>query len=734
MTKKQFEIVRMNAWKGLAAMAVAAPIHASVLDEVIVTAQKREQSSQDVGIAVSALSGEQVEQLGFITAIDVAGQTPGLITTNAVGSDALSIFALRGIAQADFNENQEGPVAVYEDEGYFAVPSMSGVPMYDLERVEVLLGPQGTLFGRNATGGLIHFITAKPTDEFEAYFRGSVGNYGLRKGEGAISGPLTDSIQGRFSFRVNKRDGYIDNKAGSDARQDDSKAFRGQLLFQLTENTDIIAKVYGDSQDEPLVMPYEYRASEVGADGVSRYCTGCGFLGSGTTDGNGIRTGSYNLDPSSDPSNPPGLPKSMLDRELYGATFNLKHRADAFTLTWITDYKTYNRYYGEDADGTDTVLATYISENHLDQVSQEIRLDGEATNYTWITGLYYIDVDADFNSGFAFPPTYIPEYFASQQTKSYGLFAQIDYDISDALTLTVGGRWMTEEKDMDYVFTCNGGDPFCDPIPGFLQDLNPRKYSRDDDLWGAKLGLNWSLDSDNLVYVTLNRGAKGGGFNAPLDGFLVDELVPFEPEEIIAFEVGYKSSHFDGAMQFNVSSYYYDYKDYQAFLFSGTTSNVVSHDAEIYGAEASIQLIPAEGWDILAGVSIANSTVEDVAGLGKDQDALLAPDLTANLLVRKEWDLGDNGSLALQLDSNYVGEREFNTVNSPVTRGESYVVTNARIQFSNADSRWEVGVYAKNITDEDWLDWTYDISSFANMTLQVYNPPRMYGLDVKYSF
>ena len=449
----------------------AGSLHAAVLEEILVTAQKQEQRIQDVGIAISALSGEQVDQLGLKTSIEVANQVPGLTSTNVTANEAFAMFVVRGIVQTDFNDNQEAPVAVYEDETYFTMPAMSGVPLYDLERVEVLLGPQGTLFGRNATGGLLHFITARPTEEFEGNFKLAAGSYSRFSGEGAVSGPLTENVLGRFAFKVSRRDGYVENLIGPDVREEDSKAFRGQLLFKLGDQTDLLAKVYGDVQDGPLVGPYQYYASDFGPDGIARFCQGCGWTANGTDDGNDNQTGSFQVDP------PGGLrtggPKTILDRELYGATINLQHEAEAFSVTSITDYKAFNHSYGEDSDATDLLVSTYFKEANFDQVSQELRVNGETSNMGWIGGLYYLQADLDASSGFQFPPTYVPAYFAQQETKSIGFFGQVDFDVSDTLSISLGARWTKDDKDLDYVFSCGGGGEFCIPYTGFLQDFVP---------------------------------------------------------------------------------------------------------------------------------------------------------------------------------------------------------------------------------------------------------------------
>jgi len=232
------------------AAAIAIPTtHAAVLEEVVVTAQKREQSLQDVGIAVSAFSGEQIRQLGWNSSDDIAAQIPGvtLIQPNGPASFTMNI---RGVAQNDFSgDNQESPVAVYIDDVYAASPTHASFQIFDFERVEVLRGPQGTLFGRNATGGLAHFITKKPSEEFEGYVQATVGDYDLFNVEGAIGGPLSDNISGRLSFSSAQNDALITNRVGPDLNDNDTWAVRGQLLFKFGESSELLLNARASDLD-----------------------------------------------------------------------------------------------------------------------------------------------------------------------------------------------------------------------------------------------------------------------------------------------------------------------------------------------------------------------------------------------------------------------------------------------------------------------------------------------------
>ena len=262
----------------------------------------------------------------------------------------------------------------------------------------------------------------------------------------------------------------------------------------------------------------------------------------------------------------------------------------------------------------------------------------------------------------------------------------------------------------------------------------PREYSRSDDLWTAKIGLEWSVSDEQLVYASINRGTKGGGFNSPLDGFLTDDQVPYKPEILLAYEVGYKGTHLEGRLQFNASAYYYNYTDYQAFFFTFTTTNVVNTDAEIYGGEVSLSLAPAEGWDIVAGLALMDTSVDGIPGVADELNMILAPEQTANLLVRKEWFLGNNAALAAQFDANYVSKRQFSAVPTLVTQGQSYVVANARLQYTATDARWQLGLNVHNLFDKEWREFAFDITGFGNYTIVVHNVPRMISADIKYSF
>ena len=254
--------IRDFRWGCLAFLFWFGTAQSAVLEEIVVVAQKRDQSLQDVGIAVSAFTGDQMEQLGWTTAEQVTAMSPGVTTIQPNGPS--SFFTnIRGVAQNDFSgDHQESPVAIYLDDVYISAASGAGFQLFDFERVEVLRGPQGTLFGRNATGGLVHYITRKPSQEVDGYVQATYAGYDQLKLEGAIGGGITDTVSGRLSFVRNKHDGVMKNRIGPDTNDGDDWALRGQLLFEFNDRFYWLLSVRGAEQDV-RVAPFSHRSARL---------------------------------------------------------------------------------------------------------------------------------------------------------------------------------------------------------------------------------------------------------------------------------------------------------------------------------------------------------------------------------------------------------------------------------------------------------------------------------------
>ena len=743
---------------------LAAPSYsnAALLEEIVVTAQKREQGMQDVGVAISAFTGEQMDALGWDNSLDVAAQTPGLTTTSNTGDPGnIALFSIRGVSQLDFAEGQEAPIAIYRDEAYVSSPGASGAPIFDMNRIEVLRGPQGTLYGRNATGGLVHFVSNKPTDENESSVQVTLGDYGQVGVTGMISGPLSESVRGRLAIYHNQDDGYIENRIGEDKRADDSTSVRAILDMDVGENSNLMLIAQHTDIDATGGVYNSVASTGAGSDVADRrYCTtapsdadcrystygifgfddaiddgqiafGGAFEGdpnrlAGIDDGDGdINAGAFDFDSGVQRSS--SNITAIFDTEL----------SNGMSLTSVTDYTTSDKDYREDDDSTNSTYyndgvtqhATYEAGADIAQFSQELRLSGDADNLKWIAGAYYLDIDNSFYGAFkfaAFGAGFVPRFEATNITETISAFGQLDYLLSDSLTLTAGLRWTKDDKEIDYQFVEDA-----QPGSGFLNDGQRHNVKRSDEEWSGKLQLDWQKSEDSLFYAGISRGVKGGGFNTDSYGAQAPSIaaIGFDPEILTAYEVGTKNQF--GNLRVNASAFRYDYENFQAFFFEGTTSLLLNSEAEFSGAELETIYSTDSGWDLLFGVSVLDTEVNNAARGVVNQNAALAPDLTVNGLIRKQWTMSDGSTIAGQISANYNDERSFNTIQSEITTGNAYTMVNAGVQYTDADGNWELGLNISNLTDEEALTYTYDIVGY---TIQVFAPPRWVSATVKYNF
>jgi iron complex outermembrane receptor protein len=742
-------------------VAISGVANAAILTEkIVVTAQKREQNLQAVGVSVSAFNEEQMNALGWDDSLDVAAQTPGLVATSNTGDTAnIALYSIRGVNQGDFAEGQEAPVAIYTDNVYLSSPGASGAPTFDMSRIEVLRGPQGTLYGRNATGGLVHFISNKPTEDFEASIDTTVAQFGQVSLTGVVSGSLSDNIQGRLAVYDNRSDGYVKNAIGKDYRSDDTTSVRAMVNIDISDETSLLLiSRYTDIDTRGGV--YHNRATKSTENGPV-FCqagdTDCGagirydangnleeFQGFFDSDKSALTTGSL-FDPRNGQLDDGigGVHDGAfdfdggVDRESKSISAILETEfANEIYFTSITDYTTSDKEYREDDDSSALNLVTYVSTADVEQLSQELRIDGDTGSLRWTTGLYFLNVKNEFSGAFQFPSDgFFPKYIAESETDTASIFGQIDIDLSENLLFTAGLRWTQDEKELSYIF---GGEGAVNPDgSNFLFTGDLFEFERTDREYSGKLQLDWQATDDQLFYVSYNRGTKGGGFNTPSDGFIQDTEVGFDPEILTSYEIGSKTTFADGRGRFNASAFYYDYSNYQGFFFSGTTSLLINSEATFKGAEAELTYSTDNGWDFLAGLSLldteVNGTSNDGLAVIKDQNASLAPEITANLLIRKEWEV--NGArVAAQASTNYIGKQYFNLINSEATEAGNYALTNAKLSYFSADDSWEVSAYVNNVFDKEAVTYGYDISDFGNYSIYVINPPRTAGVNFKYNW
>ncbi len=713
---------------------ISLPAGAAVIEEIVVTAQKREQNAQEVGIAINALTGEQMEQLGYANAQQVTAMAPGVHTVQPNG-EANYALAIRGVATSDFTTNVESPIAVYLDEVYISQMSGTGFMLYDMERVEILKGPQGTLYGRNATGGLAHFVTKKPSEELDGYVRLTAGKYDQFKFEGAVGGPLSDTLMARLSISTNDHDPYIRNRIGRDLNDGNEQAARLQLLWSPSDSVDVLLNVRGMDQDIDTGF-FEHVTSAVPGQLTPTLVND--VLGYIDNDGD-VYAGDYDA---------PGFN----DLETRGYTATVNWDLENFTFTSITDYSTVERDYIEDSDASPVPLFNFFLNTDAEQFSQEFRLQGETEGMNWVAGFYYMDLEIKDANGaetepFIDPAGDTPDVSGldnpyQSTTESYSLFGQVEYDLSDRWTLVAGLRWIHDEKDHDLAVNA------VDFIPGTtLRNGNPNilatiaTYSgdREDDEIAGRLGLNWNVSEDVLVYFSYNRGVRSGGFNAPVFPLnpplgYTDDVISFDPEQLDAYEVGFKTTWQDGLVQLNGAAYYYDYNDYQAFQIIFLDTLTTNADAESTGAELELLASPVSGLDIVLGAAYNDIDVDLGSGT-PETTSVQSPQWNLNGLLRYEFGLF-GGTMALQYDVHYRSEHFFSLTRAETVTENGYTLSNASIMYTSGDERWSINAFMQNIGEEEYLVQTFDLSGpdVFGMTEQYYGRPRWTGLTFTYNF
>lgn len=736
---------------------------ANEFEKIVVTAQKREQALQDVSVAITAFSGDMLRELNLVDSVDIAAQTPGLNIGTPVGEGNNPAITLRGVGLNDFNDNNEGPIAVYRDEVYqSAMPGLT-FQLFDLSRVEVLRGPQGTLYGRNATGGLVHFISKKPTVDTEGYGSLTLAEHNQIKLEGAVSGSLTDSIQGRLSLASNQHDGYVKNRMGKDANEADSQAFRLQLNFDISDNLSALFNVHG-SKSDTVAPKYQHETSGDIVD----------FWGYADNDGD-PHAGDYDRD-------------GILKIKNSGASLHIEGYTDSFEYTSITAFEKVDKTHEEDTDmgPLPALEPRFIAD--LQQFSQEFRISGSTDTMNWVTGIYYfsskadngLDLNINYVEGLVdvidqesfdgalselgiFVPTgnadaltpfvtYDVDY--TQKTHSYGVFGQIDQKLSEKLTLIAGLRYTDEKREFDYLnaFGTRATSSEADDgaVTNFLKFLNTLPEDDPDffpPFWFAyageinssnvsgKIGLDFKPNDDTLIFVNYARGFKSGGFNGGFldltDGVL-PESTPYQEETLDSYELGLKTTLSDGKLRLNGTLFYYDYHDYQALSFSGLSQFIDNTDAEVKGLDLEVVWMPTKTIDINLGASFLDTEVGELVIQGEaisGTEMVLAPKFSLNGLIR--WQATDK--LSLQLDFNHQGKHYFDITNSNLSKEDSYTVWGARVGYQVTESL-NVSAYVKNLTDEEYRVYTFDFTGPGGFNQQFYAPPRWFGINAHYTF
>lgn len=698
----------------------------AVIEEILVTAQKREQNLQDVSISVSAFSGEQLRALGVEEPEEMTQYIPNLQFQHLGAVDSIRI---RGIGVNEIQDPSEAQVAFYVDEVYKSTNAGQAIQFFDLERVEVLRGPQGTLFGRNATGGLVHVITRKPADEFDFQVSGQYGNFNQKIVELAVGGPLSDGARARVAFKYNNDDGWQTNRQdGSDWAVTDAWAVRGQLEFDLGEDATLLLKAAHTEMDNLPYLPVLY---DIFPD-----LFGPGTGPAGFSNPEGLKGLDNNDLTYSD--FPPDSPDDT-DITDFSATLNWSLR-DTVTLTSITAHTTTDRFYVEEAAGptSGTLFDLFLGLNEgiptfrgleAKQFSQELRLAGIGERTNWTFGAFYFDDDKDDGLSHTTPFIFETLNIYEQQTESWALFGQTEYAITDQLRAVAGLRYTEDDLELDLTgFAITSGS------------IDAQQALKTDNVsW--KVGLDYQPMDDVLLYASVSTGFKSGGFNTTAVT-IKENTEPVGEEEVLNAELGWKATLGDGRVRFNGAFFYSDYTELQGLGYTLLPTGLIAAqlvnygDAEIYGGEFEVTLVPTEALELLVSLGWLESELEtdDPASPSNGEGLAHTPQFTLGVIGNYTINLDAGGSLVAQLAANWTDEHYFGETDDlgPGSMQDDYWLLDARLTWILPNDRVSISAFGKNLADEHYRTHGFDVAGFGQGIVPA--PGRTYGVRISYSY
>ena len=779
MKKKNLAIAVSIACVSGSLSAVAQ--NSMALEEVVVVAQKRAQSLQDVPIAVQALSADMLKQNGITTLSDISTITPGFKMADSQG--VANVTALRGVNSFAFGFGLEESVPLYLDGVYLGNGFDMLGDLLDIRQIEILKGPQGTLFGRNASAGAVNVITNPPTNDFEATVGVGAGNYNLYTTRGLVNVPIIeDVLMVRGGFSTRNRNGWQTNviTEKEDGFEQDRSAGFVRALWVASDSLDIeYSGDYSRQKDHSGYLSVNtvrtFQSVWNQADPASFYDGGNEKAASGN-EGVSISAAGGALQI---PLAPAEATKDIIqDRKIIGNAFKATwDMNEDMTLTAITSYRKADTKTGFDADGGNFGLVNSWSTGTTKEFNQEFRLNVAWDSVDWMTGVNYYNQDRSQKDttylssllslqrvGLSAQDLNITETSAGDnETEAYSVFGDATWHLTDALNLTAGLRYSYDEKT--FKLNDSNNDTFMDNglvYPNYDQLPDPSTHSWDDnwDNLSGRVGVDYTSDDDVMLFATISQGYKSGGFNTRLtvdgtaeSGYVTPAfaLAPFDEEKNINYEIGVKSELMDGRMRFNSSVFYYVYKDLQILLAEANlpvARTVNASEVTGYGWDSEIVYLATEDLTFSANFLALNAEyTEDVVDqtgtvrFEKGSKRPWSPDWAGTIAMNYVIDLGDTGELRTNLTYSYRDDQlERGTQVTEIYTNEDnsqkgYGLLNGRVTFYTADEHWEVALWGKNILDEDYRNnINASANSVAGVLTTVQGEPATYGLEATYNF
>lgn len=748
------------------------PSSDAAIEEVVVTARRREESLQDTPVSITAFSSVELESRNMTSLDEVGAYIPNVkmnkSPSSSGGGNNIQIY-IRGVGQTDFLFTTDPGVGIYVD-GVFHPRTLGGVmDLLDLERVEVLRGPQGTLFGKNTIGGAISLVSQKPTGEGAGYIELTTGRYDRADVRGSYDFSLSDNLAGKISFVSKARDGYgkrldfVTKETLDTTGDEDMMGARLALAWQPSDvvSVDFVADV---TQEREKGMPtnliyFDDTVAYGGLQGLWNFLVG-GPAGE-------IMSSAFVTD-KPHVNYAGGANRNDLDASGYSLTVDWAMN-DSVSLKSITAYREMEAAFNSDSDASPIQYVETDQDQDQDQFSQEFQLSGKAFDdkLDWLFGVFYFDefgrddntvrlVSGLYNALEAFPgpldgsPLSAPtapggpgnpinvlldldlDVFNEIDITSYAFFTQNTYEFSDKLSVTGGFRYTKEEKDYFLVhLRANAGVPTV-----------PATTVKDE--WSAfspMATLDYRVSDNLLTYFSVSKGFKSGGFNGrPITENQVDS---FDPEEVLAYEFGMKSDLLDNRLRLNFSLFFNDYTDLQLGSISAdSTGNLVlriqnAGEAEVQGFELEMMARPVAALDIIASVGYTDFEIKKldpgVVDVTIDSKQVNTPEWNATLGLQYTWQ-AFGGEVRFRGDWSYQDETEQDVQNTPMIASDSYTLMSARIVYENMEDGWELALFGTNITDEEYISNGFQALGSFGIADVNYGRPSEWGLTFKKLF
>lgn len=764
----------------------------AAFEQIIITAQKRSESLQKTPLAVSAFSGEELREDGVSSIEDIGSRTPGLVfSAFSVGQPEI---AIRGIGTKEDGAAASDSTVISVDDVYVAARTAQVFDIFDLERVEVLRGPQGTLYGKNSIGGSINFITSKPTEDLRGRTRVTVGNYGRLDVGAMVSGGLSDNLLGKFSFSSRNYDGHTTNvHTGQTYDDKETLSWRGHLLWHLTDDLNVTFTV--DGADDDIGDTNRVPVGSAGDSTLDNANNPVAVAAAFGTNNDPFRAANDEI--------------GHTDRDVLGYAMKVNYETENFTVSSISSYRESDFLWWEDSEGLpgfttfDPTVAplngfrrdiTDTAVEDTEQLTQEFRLvspGGE--KFDWVLGVFYSEESIDRTESFCIPncgfdvipqdqiaypegATRVQSNFIvnrsiqSNDSTSWAAYGQGTYLLDDNLKLTVGLRYSYEEKDVAFQGDIDDGVV----AAGVFIQENFAVTAKDDwDNVSGRVVLDWQANKDVMVYGSISNGFKSGGFiGSPSTPSRA--LQSFDEETALNYELGVKSFLFDSTVKLNAAFFFTDYEDLQVTRFAQLADNPTNPfgefitenaaSADIKGVELEFAWMATEDLEFGGSYAYLDATYTDftpnVANLAPNDGAgpcasgttavssdpadgcipdfsgnvlRQAPENMVHLYGRYIHEMGDAGMLKAKLTYRFQDDSFYDPDNNAITTIPQYNLWDAQVSWTDEYESWIVTAWVKNLGDEEYRTHIYSQRN-AQIAFANFAAPRTFGVTVDYSF